>query len=74
VKTDHDCGNSLACPQFLSVALGEFTEVKTRSFIFRYLKIKFDSKEIDCAVVSFLNYCQTSIYLSKTEIAHRVLR
>jgi hypothetical protein len=52
-----------------SAALGEFTEVKAWSLIFKFLKIKFDSKEVVCAVVSFLNYCQTSIYLIKTDIA-----
>jgi hypothetical protein len=74
VKTDHDCGNSLIYPQYFSAAMGEFTEVKTWSFIFRYLKIKFDSKEINFADASFQNYCQTSIYLSKTDIAYRILR
>jgi hypothetical protein len=60
VNADRDCGNTLADPHLCSVALGDSTGVKTWSFIFISLKTKFDSKKIDCAIVSVLNCWQTS--------------
>jgi hypothetical protein len=74
VNTDCDCGDSQADPPFVTVALGEFIGVKSRSCNCRFLKIYFDSKEIDGFFMSGPTCCQTSIYLRLTDIAYRVLK
>jgi len=64
-----------ADPHFVSVALCDVTRVKSKkSSRFRYLKTYFDSKEIDCSVMSGPNCRQISIYLSVPDIVYRVLR
>ena len=73
VNTKCDCRDSQADPSFVSVALGEFTRMKSRSCVVVSQR-QFDSTEIDCAVMSGLTCWQSSIHLSISDIAYRVVR